>query len=482
MASRRDQFQSYQFSVRRVISSLVLHETDPAQPPLRRMSGATFGGVMIAVLLLAVAGIVGVIKPAGTSSWRDGGKVIVVKESGARYVWLQDQKTGKFYLHPVTNFASGALLAGSTDTIYVKEKDVLHVARGPELGLINAPDVIPPTDKMLGAPWTLCSLPAQTISGETTPNTALAIGQARTSGTSIGGSAFLLDNIEAADPAKKLSLVWHGHAYPIPDPAPVLEGLTMRDQPQIQVGAAWLSALPAGKPLAVAPVAGRGEQSTVIPGGTVGQVMVVRSGGGSQYYLLERDQIRAITPVQASITLADPTVRSTVYDGNTPRAKPLSAATANSVRRQGMPAPDPTDPPNTKPAMAGVNSNQSTVCASFDNAGLVPDVAVQAAVEGAALAPATQQRTQNGTVLANRVKVEPGWGSVVESMSSPTATSGSLFLVTDQGLRYGLSSDDAVQALGLTGVDPVPMPASLVARIPAGDALDPLAAQQQALS
>jgi hypothetical protein len=221
----------------------------------------------------------------------------------------------------------------------------------------------------------------------------------------------------------------------------------------------------------------------VLPGGaTIGEVRSVQSAGGTQYYLVQRRQIQAITPVQAEITLADPTVRTSVYGGRTPTPRPLAAAVADSVARQDLPAPDPTDPPATKPDMASVNSDQSTVCASFSNAGLVPDVAVQAAVEGAALAPATEERTQNGTVLANRVTVEPGWGAVVESMSSPTATSGSLFVVTDQGRRYGLPTDGAVQTLGYQNVSPVQMPASLVARIPAGDALDPQAAQQQAVS
>lgn len=479
MASRRDQFQSYQFSVRRVISSLVLHETDPAQPPLRRMSGATFGSVMVAVLVLAVAGVIGILKPSNVTTWRNGGTVIVVKETGARYVWMADQKTGKHYLYPVTNFASAALLAGSTQTTTVSQKDLLGVPRGPELGLHDGPDTLPPTDRMLGPPWTLCSLPAETISGELVPNTALVVGRPRTTGTPIEQSAILLRDIER----NKLYLVWHGHAFPIPSQAPVLEGLTMRGQPQIQVGTAWLSALPAGKPLATPSVAGRGRHTDLIPGGaTVGEVRSVRSAGGVLYYLVRQHDILAITPVQAQITLADPTVRQVVYGGRTPHARPLAPAVANSVPRHNLPAPDPTDPPATKPSMAGVNSDQSTVCASFANAGLVPDVAVQAAVEGAELAPATEQRTQNGTVLANRVRVEPGWGAVVESMSSPTASSGSLFLVTDEGRRYAFADDNALTALGYQNVTPVKMPAALVARIPAGDALDPQAAQQQAVS
>jgi ESX secretion system ATPase EccB len=477
MATRRDQFQSYQFVVRRVVSSFVLHETDPAQPPLRRMSGAAFGSVMVAVIVLAIAGVIGVLKPGNHGDWKKSGNVIVEKETGARYVWMADQATGKHFLYPITNFASAALLAGSTSTTYVPAKGLLHVPRGPRLGLLDAPDAVPPSNRLLGVPWTLCSLPAQTISGEEVPNTALVVGRKRTSGIAIGQGAMLVRDIER----NTLHLVWHGHDYPIPDEAPVLEGLTLRGQPQVEVGTAWLSALPAGQPMVAPSAPGRGQHTSVLPGGaTVGEVRVVQSGGGNQFYLVQSHAIEPITEVQAEITLADPTVREQVYDGNPPVAFPLSAAVAAAAPRSTPPALDPAlDPPANKPPMADVNSDKSTVCASFSNAGLVPDVAVEAAVEGAELAPATEQRTQNGTVLANRVEVEPGWGAVVESMTSPTATSGSLFLVTDEGRRYGIATDDARTSLGYSGVTPVHMPAALVARIPAGDALDPQAAQQR---
>jgi type VII secretion protein EccB len=476
MVSRRDQFQSYQFMVRRVISSFVLHETDPAQPPLRRMTGAAFGSVMVAIIVLAVAGVIGVFKPSGKTDWKDGGHVIIEKSTGAHYTWMQDQASGSWYLYPISNFASAALLAGSTDTTYVSTKQLMGVPRGPRLGLADAPDSIPTTNHLLGVPWTLCSLPAETISGERVPNTALVLGRQRTSGISVGDSAMLVRDIERGT----LHLVWHGHDYPIRDEASVLEGLTLRDVPQVQVGTAWLSALPAGKPLAVAAVPGRGKHTDMLPGGaTVGEVRVVQSGGGTQYYLVQQRQIQAITPVQAAITLADPAVRQLVYGGNAPVAQPLPAAVANSVPRQNLSPVDPTDPPAMKPATAAVNSDQSTVCASFRNAGLVPEVAFEAAVEGAEIAPATEQRTQNGTVLANRVEVQPSWGAVVESLPSPTATSGSLFLVTDDGRRYAIANGDARDALGYGPAAPVQMPASLVARIPSGDALDPQAAHQR---
>lgn len=63
------------------------------------------------------------------------------------------------------------------------------------------------------------------------------------------------------------------------------------------------------------------------------------------------------------------------------------------------------------------------------------------------------------------------------AVSSPTATSGQVFLVTDEGRRYAVPDADVLGALGFADVSPVVLPESLVARVPAGPALDPQAAR-----
>jgi hypothetical protein len=65
MASKKDQLQSYQFLVQRFVSALVMRETDPAQMPFRRLAGAAFASVMVAVLALAGVGIYGLLRPGG---------------------------------------------------------------------------------------------------------------------------------------------------------------------------------------------------------------------------------------------------------------------------------------------------------------------------------------------------------------------------------------------------------------------------------
>jgi hypothetical protein len=74
--------------------------------------------------------------------------------------------------------------------------------------------------------------------------------------------------------------------------------------------------------------------------------------------------------------------------------------------------------------------------------------------------------------------VDAGRGAVVEAMASPDATSGTLVLVTDLGIRYVVPSREALAALGYGTAQPVRLPALLVARLPEGPALDPAAAAQ----
>src|SRR5437764_7145093 len=109
MASRRDLIQSFQFAARRVVSAVVMRQTDPAEWPYRRLGGAGFGAVMVTVIALAAVGIYGLISPGGKTSWKDGNTVIVVKETGASYVYIDGE------LHSVLSFTSAALLANTTD-------------------------------------------------------------------------------------------------------------------------------------------------------------------------------------------------------------------------------------------------------------------------------------------------------------------------------------------------------------------------------
>ncbi|RBY86113.1 type VII secretion protein EccB [Blastococcus sp. TF02A-26] len=475
MASRRDLFQAHQFMVQRVVSGLVLRESDPPQSPLRRMGGTVFAGVMVAVLSLAVAGVIGVISPGGNTTWQESGAVILEEGTGARYVWLADED-GVEHLHPVVNFASGALLTGGTDVVSVSAASLADAPRGRRLGIVGGPDGLPEPGRLADGGWTLCSAPARLDSGEQQPLTAVVVGSTSSGGVALGERAVLVRDVERGT----LHLVWQGHQYPVPDEDAVLEGLTLRTQPQVEVGTAWLSGLPAGEPLQPEPVAGRGAASAAVAGAVVGQVRVVRSGDGAQYYQVAADRIVEITEVQAAVLLAAPETAAQAYGGAVAEALPLTAAEANAAPREELPDAVPTDPPAAPPAMAEVVGPEDTVCAGFSGATATPSIAVGATVDTTGASPSPRQ-ADAGTVLADLVVVAPGSGALVEARPSGEASRGALFLVTDEGWAYPVPSEDAAARLGYGGVEPVAMPDQLVARVPTGPALTVTAAGAPAL-
>ncbi|WP_106849076.1 type VII secretion protein EccB [Blastococcus sp. Marseille-P5729] len=466
MATRRDLYQSYQFMVQRVVSGLVLRETDPEQAPLRRLGGAFFGGVMIAVLVLAAAGIIGVFRPGGNEAWKDGKRVIIEEESGARFVWLADDK-GDYALHPVPNLVSGALLIGSRESVSVSHQSLKDVPRGATLGIPAAPDALPPASMLLDEDWTLCSTPTLTPSNDTSPATMLMIGEGTGNPLVLDDAAMLVRDVEAGS----LHLVWRGRQHPIVNETAVLEAMTMGTQPQVEVGTAWLSALVAGEPIAPLQPAGRGTASSALPDAVVGEIRMVSSAAASQYYLVLADTIQPISSLEAQVTLADETLATSVYGERPVTAIETTAAAAAAAPKTEVPEDPMTDPPSEVPQAATVANPQSSACLGFADGSPEVSVSVDDEPTEPTAAPVTTGRTEGGVVLADQVRVRGGHGAVVRSMISPGATDGALFFVSDQGVKFAVTSD-TLDLLGYGAIPPVDMPSALVARIPTGPTLD----------
>src|SRR5690348_7867958 len=157
MPSRQDQLHSYQFSVQRVVSALVMRETDPAQFPFRRVTVAGFASLMVGVILVAGFGVYALFTGGTSDSWKSQtGAVLLEKSNGAHFVYREG------VLHPVRNLASGLLFAGgsSRNIVSVSAKSLSTVPRGPMVGIEDAPDSVPTPDKLVKGSWTACSIPA----------------------------------------------------------------------------------------------------------------------------------------------------------------------------------------------------------------------------------------------------------------------------------------------------------------------------------
>ncbi|WP_238017378.1 type VII secretion protein EccB [Dactylosporangium sp. AC04546] len=219
MAVRQEHVQSYQFGVQRVVAALVAKETDPAQPPFRRLAGATLVGVLLAALGVGGAAAYALLRPGDTSNWRDDKALIVEQESGALFVYREP------HLHPVLNQASALLLLNTPDarTVTVSRARLRGAPRGAVLGIPGAPASLPPKDKLRGEPWMVCSTPGGSV---------LFIGSRPGKGQPLGERGVL-----ATSSAHQVYLIWRNQKHLVRQPD---------TRAQVSVAQAVLHAIPSG--------------------------------------------------------------------------------------------------------------------------------------------------------------------------------------------------------------------------------------------
>ncbi|SNT57244.1 type VII secretion protein EccB [Asanoa hainanensis] len=444
MPSRQDQLQSHQFMVQRVVSALVMRETDPEQPPFRRAAGATLAGVLVAAIALAGFVVYGALVDSGSTAWRDTSAVIVERESGARYVYREGR------LHLAVNYASALLAVGAPrpKTVLVSRRSIEDVPRGGTLGIADAPDSLPAAGRLLGPPWTVCALPG--------PGSALLVGAPGAGGTPLGDRGLLARHSDGS-----LHLVWQGHRYRVRDPRLALTALGWTTAPVLPAPV-LLDALPAGADLAVPRIAGAGEPSPGVPTALIGEVFVVTSqGGGRQYAVALRDGLAGITQVQADLLLT-----AARQDGPTDLSQGLLANTAKvpDLVPDGL-------VPTVTPSL--VESVGRALCAEVRDGRGVADVVVDADLPD--VADAVRSRRGGG---ADYVVVPPGRAALVEAVADDGRTGGTVSIVTDLGRRHVLVGAETPAMLGYAGVRPLRLPSAVVALIEESASLDPARARE----
>ncbi|MEV6346005.1 type VII secretion protein EccB [Actinoplanes sp. NPDC051851] len=446
MTSRRDQLQSYQFMNQRVISAFVMRETDPAQSPLRRGVGALFGGLMLAVLIGAGFGIHGLLTGAGTDDWKSEGSVVIERESGAAFVYLQGR------LNPALNLASAKLAAGRPDpTVYrIAASSLAGAPRGVTIGIAGAPASLPAADRRVGLPWSMCVAPGDD------PVSTLLVGTAATGGTALGEGGLLVTDPAGGD----TQLIWHGFKHDLADArttVPALYGAVTA----IPVGTAWLNTIPAGADIAAPRVTGRGDVSGAVGRFRNGDVLSVETGSGTQFYLVLDDGVLPITPVQRRVLYAAFPASPITVPVAEVTGFPQLTADADTTAKQA-----PADPPK----LATVGSGE-TVCAITRDAAAAPSILVGGPAAGLADAVPTTGATSEGRALADAVQVPAGRFALVRIPGSAGYA-----LVTDVGLRFAVPDADALSRLGYSAGTATAVPTALLGALPAGATLDPAAA------
>ncbi|CAL9427458.1 type VII secretion protein EccB [Streptomyces sp. DH-12] len=478
MDNKRDQVQAHLFVMGRLASAMLRAEPDAPESPLGRTNRGAAIGVVIAVLVCAGAFVFGLLRPGGNDSWRSGENLIVDKQTGARYLYLDGR------LRPVRNYASARLIAGGDIKVTtVGTASLAGTAHGTPLGVPDAPDALPGTGDLDRTPWLVCSAVRPRTTGVVTATTTLALGtdapQDLPGGRRLGAGEGLL----VAGPDDATYLLWQGSRLRLDERAKAAESLGYGSVEPRPVSAAFLDAFPLGPDLTPAEVPGRGEKGPELGGHDtrVGQLFRVDvPGSDARHHLLTREGLVPLTATEATLVLGDPRTRERAYGGEAANVATLGAdilaehLAQDSASAEASSAKLPEKPPAAVTVPAG-----SVACADVDSAGSGVRVGASVLPEGAL--PRTVQEpapaTEPGCLKVDAIAVQAGKGSLVRALSaSGSALGDTTYLVTDEGVKYRLLSQEGVEALGYGGVEARTMPSPLLAMLPSGPDLTPEAA------
>ncbi|GGO18065.1 type VII secretion protein EccB [Microbispora rosea subsp. aerata] len=464
MQTRKDLYQAYRLMQQRLGQALLQGEPDVAESPMRRHNLATFCGVLLSVLLLAVFGIWGVVKPGGATKLTEPGQLLVEQDTGATYVYSQQERV----LLPVANYVSARLLLDAADVTVrdVSAASLAELPRGPLVGIPGAPDSLPAKDKLVRGPWSVCVVDGPDPTGAPRPYVTL-IGGVDVGGKPLGGGAMVVDD------GRQMWVVWGDRRMR----ASASAVSALNAQPR-KVPAAWLNAVPPGPDFSGPKVAHLGRKVRGPDGkvtAAVGQVFTVPGLGGApaRWYVLLSDGLAPITLTQATLLLADPGIKA-AYGKRPRRPITIDAATANaSLSKQnvlggGLPEtlPEVVSPSSTTP-----------LCAVYAGAG---NGSTRATLTVGSSFAIPTPRTPGGQDTFDQVLLPPG-SAAIAGLLPGEGQLGSItnyFLVTDQGRRFALASADLLPKLGYDVSDATPVPANLLHLIPEGPMLDPAAARK----
>ncbi|MEV0565368.1 type VII secretion protein EccB [Dactylosporangium sp. NPDC050588] len=457
MVARYEQVRAYRFVTRRIVSAMLSGEPESNELPVRRLGMSLFGSLLVGMIVLAVVGVYGFINPSGGKP--EENDIVIERESGARYVFIEGR------LHPVLNFTSARLIVGnpSPKVRTMSHKSLVSLPVGPPVGIRDAPDPPPPKNALVGLPWNVCGVK---VSVAGTAGTQLVIGRTPSGGVPLGDEALLVTTSASGD--LPLYLLWHDHRLRIAERT-TLTALELASVRPMQIDRALLDAITSGPDLAPLKLPGNGQPSAKKVAGSAADVGTVYKQG-QQYYVLTKTGLATIGEVSAALLLAS--------------GKPATDITAaQAAQALGSPV-EPEGFPQAKPTIKD-DTSETTVCAQFGAA-----VGSGRQTLGLSLfGPGSEQlaldpdlsKQRTGTI-ADQVTLPEGRGTLAQALPGADGTAtGTVYLITDQGIRYPLQNSGDVQAmkaLGYEGVTPVGVPSSLLSLIPRGPVLDPEVARK----
>jgi type VII secretion protein EccB len=445
MQTSGDHVQAHQFMTRRLVSALVTGDVSGNEMPARRAALGLFFGILAALLTMGGFWLYGLLSPGGNSAWRQPGSIVLEKETGNRYLFID----GK--LRPVANFSSALLGAGSNPQLRSVSRNSLRgVEHGPPVGIPGAPDVLPEPSRVVSGSILVC---VAVTGGEGPVQTQLVIDPEMPTAAVAKSS-----RLRVVAPDGSEYLVTDGVGYRLRDRAVTVAVGLDTTQP-IPVSSTWIKTLPKGRDIAPFIFKGAGEPGPVVAGRTSrrGDLFEVMGGSGAhRYYLALADGLAPISPLEYALLSVE---------GAQPQ--PITAADVAAARRSAVDSLL-----NRYPDLLGgaAVAPPPTLCLRQElkevssKATSAPNVKELVSVPAQAL-------------TGEPVQVAPGYGLLGVTMTQKEDRLLPLrFLTTELGKKYYVPGDQDLRALGLGDAPQVLVPGQLLVHIPNGPVLSAEAA------
>lgn len=394
-------------------------------------------GALVAVLLAAGFAVYGLISPGASTAWRSPGSIIVEKETGTRYLYLSKQ------LYPMANYASALLaVGGSAKTVSVSRESLADIRRGPQLGILGAPDDVPPAAELLSGDRAVCQPPGST-------NTLVDLDPVSRATPVPRNQRILLSG-----PGRVMYILWNGRTLKLRSHGELVALGLVAQQP-ISVSSTWLAQLPSGGTLSASRIPQAGSAGPSVAGrpAKVGQLFQTTAAGAQELLVLRSDGLAPISRTEFALLSAVP-------GGSAPRqvsASDIAAAQVSRDRSLLTAVPDVLSGPAFSPGSSALCVLQKAGSSTGGSVVTEP-IAAGARPSGLFVPPA------KGLLVA------------AQSGQTPNPTP-RLFLITDSGKKYPLADRDAAVALGYGQAKVRTLPQQLLDLAPTGPTLSTTAAK-----
>ena len=449
MASKRDLVEAHAYNRRRLVSAFLSGAPGGREVESVSRSRPVVAGVTLGGLLVGGAAIAGLFAQPLPDGW-DNGYVVIGKTSAARFVTI------KGTLHPVLNATSARLILPSDkgfEVLVVDDDKMAATPHGSTLGILGAPDDLPPAGSLLQSGWVSCfdgTKPALSIGSATVPAYADASGLT----VKVTGAGSL-----PGQDVRYLLAAGRRYAIPAGSYDPVKQYLGQLETPQSVTGT-WVDLFNPGTDLAFDAFAFKDR-------GQVGQPLTGQYTLGNKLakfgqLVVNKDQNDAMSVMVANGTIPLTAFAAAVYQAVAPDGLGRPVTVSNDDLARIQPSDTKGFVPDNWPT--GIPSRATgTPCAVLETVDGKPATTHLAttSADSPFVKPPNQQQ----------VYVQAGRGALVRASS--TGTSGPVAVIDQSGQAFTITDPSAETLARLAYKDLTPryVPPSWVSLLPAGPAL-----------